>query len=546
MRAFSAFFLLAALLGASSSTTPDRAQYICVNKGYGVPHGWLVTDPSTFTQSSIDELLAAFNSTRTSPDGSRRLCVSFNLWTLFGGAPLSTYLASLQALLALVEANDLPLSLSLDPTQWWQGRPDLFNWYDPAAPGYNAANVMNVEWSGPSPANATAISWRNWGSQFRMPTPHPNYASPAFRAAAAESMAPLASHLAAWYSALPLQRRYLLAYVRVSQELWIGTNYYYYPGGNALGPQPPAKDPTGGPGAALQLGYSALCSALGGALPPPPGCTPGDPLLPQQLDALVASFLSFSAGLLLDAGLPRSRLMVHTGSFFQSPPPCSPHTPAFPHPCAAFNTAAAALIPQAAPGWSMYGSDSSAASDQGVLGVLGALAGGPWGSPEWNIFKGSPEQWAAALAGTLTPGNNRLLVVQNFESIAGDAVACSAVREAVASGAQCLVDAPLLLPQPQRLNATAWAVAWALAGGSTPQSLALRASSTPATLPSGQLAVADVAELEGMAGTATAAVLALAQGQPLPVRVYWQVTAMGCNGTQRMASDAGVIELLTN
>lgn len=217
-----ALFALAALASAAL----DRPSYICVNKGYGVPGNWLATDPSTITQSSIDELLASFNNTRVSADGSRRLCFSFNMWVLFGGANASVYLASLDRMLALAEANDLPFSISLDPTQWWQGRPDLFNWFDAAAPGYDPANVKNVEWTGPSPANATAISWRNWGSQFRMPTPHPNYASPAFREAAAAALTPLAARIAEWFAGLAPEKKYLLAYVRASQELWIGTNYY--------------------------------------------------------------------------------------------------------------------------------------------------------------------------------------------------------------------------------------------------------------------------------------------------------------------------------
>ena len=109
------------------------------------------------------------------------------------------------------------------------------------------------------------------------------------------------------------------------------------------------------------------------------------------------------------------------------------------------------------------------------------------------------------------------------------------------------MDAPALAPgAPTRLNASAWAVAWELgsgAGGDGAQGLQLRASSLPATLPSGELAVADLAAL-ALAGDARGAVLALAPGAPPPVRVYWAVTAIGCGGTQRMASDAGVIEVL--
>ena len=92
----------------------DRPQYLCVNKGF--PGGWLIDDPSTFTQSSIDAILAAFGGERGGV--ARRLCVSFNAWTLMmTPANETTMLRSVDALLSLVETNNLPLSLSLDPTQ---------------------------------------------------------------------------------------------------------------------------------------------------------------------------------------------------------------------------------------------------------------------------------------------------------------------------------------------------------------------------------------------------------------------------------------------
>ena len=248
-----ALALALALAAAAAAADLDRPQYICVNKGYGSPSGWVVDNPASFTQASIDEILTAFDGQRGS--AYRKLCVSFNLWTLFN-ANFSTMLASLDALLALALANELPLSLSLDPTQWWDERPDLWNYWSKRSPGYNPANVANVEWFGPSPDNATLISWRNWGSQFRMGTPHPNFASAAFREAAAASVSPLAARIAEWYRALPAGKKWLLASVRATQELWIGTNYFYYAGGNALARKSPKGDPAGGPGAsALQLGY---------------------------------------------------------------------------------------------------------------------------------------------------------------------------------------------------------------------------------------------------------------------------------------------------
>ena len=317
-----------------------------------------------------------------------------------------------------------------------------------------------------------------------------------------------------------------------------------YPNGNALAPQPAAKDPTGGPGAALQLGYAAVCGALGAeARTRTRGCSPGEPLTTLQLDEVVASFLSFSAGVLRDAGLPRSRVAVHTGSFFGAAPPCMPHTPSFPYPCAAFNSPAAALIPEAFPGWSLYGSGTAPARDAGLPAALGAAAGAPWAAPEWNIFSGSRAQWDAAFAATLGEANNRVLVVQNYESIKSDGVACAALVAALAAGAGCLIDAPTALAAAP-LNASAWGLSWALArggGGALPDALILRASTLALTLPSGELAVADVFEA-ALDGGAAGATLPLPPGFSAD-HVFWSVAALGCAGAQRMASDAAVIAL---
>ena len=532
--------LLVLLLPAASQALPaaadnsfDRPQFICLNKGF--PGGWLIDDPSTFTQASVDAMLAAVGGQRGG--AARKLCLSFNAWTLYmSPANETTMLRSVDALLALALANGLPLSLSVDPTQWWQSRPDLYNWWDPASPGYDPANAANVEWTAPSPANATAISWRNWGSQFRMPSPHPNYASPAFREAAAASVRPLGARIAAWYRALPADKKYLLAYVRGTQELWIGTNYFFYPNGNALAPQPPAGDPQGGPAGTMQLGYSAVCGAGAGG----PGCSgaPGDALSVAQLDAVVSSLANFLAQSLLDAGLPRSRLMVHTGSFFGGPPACrAPLAPC------AFNSPQAALVPSAFPAWSLYGGGTDAAGDAGLRAALDAVDGAPWGACEWLAFfdGGHPQAaWAAALAATQGYRNNRLVVVQNFESIQHDANALAALAAALAAEPACLVDAPTALTA-QLVNATlrvTWAAPRSLGGPLESQSLL--ASTLALTLPSGALASPDVALLL-LPGNAAAAEVALPAGFDAS-EVFLQVIARGCAGTQSLATDAVVVE----
>lgn len=43
---------------------------------------------------------------------------------------------------------DMAVMFCFDLHTAWQNRPDLWNWFDPAKPGYNPANRLNVEWMG--------------------------------------------------------------------------------------------------------------------------------------------------------------------------------------------------------------------------------------------------------------------------------------------------------------------------------------------------------------------------------------------------------------
>ena len=341
--------------------------------------------------------------------------------------------------------------------------------------------------------------------------------------------------MAEWYNALPSDKKYLLAYVRAVQELSIGSNYFYYANGNSLIPQPSSKDPTGGPAGTMQLGYAAVCGSGGAG---GPGCSgsPGDRLSVTQLDGVVASFCSFAAGVLLDAGLPRSRIMIHVGSPFGDPPKCEPPL----QPCA-FISPQAALVPNAQPGWSLYGGATNPGADAGLSAALSSIDGAPWGAPEWLAFfdRGRPaSDWAAPLNATLLAHNNRLIVIQNFESIQGDPGPIAAVTAAVAAGPPCLVDVATLLSSA-RLNTTAFQLTWI-----SPQAIGsavsttLLASTIAQTLPSGALAMPNIANVLLPVNT-TSYILALDGFDGS--EVFWLIVSRGCNDLQSAASDVGVV-----
>jgi len=92
----------------------------------------------------------------------------------------------------------VPVLIALDGQNWWQHRPDLWNWWDPNLPGYNPSNIFNVEWTGWSPTQAVKVCWRNWGSQQRV-VPAPNIASPTVVAAHLQGLRSLAPIIVEWH-----------------------------------------------------------------------------------------------------------------------------------------------------------------------------------------------------------------------------------------------------------------------------------------------------------------------------------------------------------
>ena len=66
------------LLAVAAPAAPDRPQYICLNNN----QQWHPNDPSTFTQATVDAVLAAVNGSKGSADGRVRLCLSFDFWVL--------------------------------------------------------------------------------------------------------------------------------------------------------------------------------------------------------------------------------------------------------------------------------------------------------------------------------------------------------------------------------------------------------------------------------------------------------------------------------
>jgi hypothetical protein len=513
------------VLALKSMATVDRPQYLCINA---------IGEGQVPTQAAINGTLQNLSGATRSADGTRRLCMSAQ-WSVQGkGANSTKMLEQLDDFLALSLANDLPVSISVDATQWWENAEHLWNFWNKSRPTYNPDNVNNVEWTGWTPENAPKISWRNWGSQFRITddpgvyTPPPNFGSPAFRAASAEAMLPLIRRIAQWYKALPASKKNLLAYVRSTQELWTGTNYWYYKNGNDLIDKNVSDDPKCGPSCAAQLGYAAVCVS-GGA------CS-GNLTIPQ-LDATINSFCEFANGVLVGVGIPRSRIMCHTGF--------GTNHRGKGHPI--MNTPAASVTTNGAPAWSMY-IGSSPIRTRGGLSLnasLDSIDSTPWGAPEWMPFnllggKGTASQWDFAFDDILSYRNNRLVVIQNWNSIwkPYQAVAIAALARAVATPPLCLVGTATAMGAT-KVNDTAYELHWS--PGTKGETQTILASVILGLLPSGALAAPTLLSVD-LPPTASSATLIL-QTDPSYEVVQWQVVTRGCKGTQTAVADVETLVL---
>jgi hypothetical protein len=509
-------------LSLSISAFSNNPQYICMNKMFGctTQQGcWNEGQPSSLTQASVDLFLSSVGNVTGGP--LRRLCLGFQIDAL-DGSTASTHAATLAQLLALSEANNLPIVLSLDAFEFWEGRPDLWNWWNSTLAGFDPANAANVEWTAPSPVNATMIAWADWGAQFRK-QPHPNLASPVFRAAVADAIRPLASVVGAWYNALDPGKKYLLAGVKAGWEIWIGTNFYFYADGNRYVNAPPEGDPTSGAAGSVQLGYAAMCTL---------GLACDGSVTPALLDAVVSDYFDFTTSLI--AGfLPRSKVFTHAGTF--------PFVAgSAPDNGVVYNSPMPARSTHAAPGWSFYHAAYNVSTGAGLDAALAALQGTHWAASEFGYMGGNngteQQQWETALRNAIGYKNNRIVDIYNWESL--DAAALAAIAAVVSDSPPCLIDAASDLTSAMTDNGTVALLSWV--PGPSGESAMLLVSTCPATLISGLLASPDVTATPLPAGTSNFN-LTTAGWEDIPL--YWQVTTLGCNGSQQMVSEVrGVSE----
>ena len=318
-------------------------------------------------------------------------------------------IADLKHFLRLAQQTDTPVVVQLDGENWWDGRPDLWNWWDPQRPGYSPTNRWNVEWADWSPAAALKIAWRNWGRQIRV-LPPPNLMSPAYRRACHEEMDVLIPLVLDWWRALPPAQRYLFVGLKLGWESSVGVNAWYYPHGNALADQPVANDPTNGletvkvPARGVApIGYAAVKTA---ALRSAGALTEAD------LAEVVRRHLDDLCRRAAELGVPRAKLFTHVGGWKERE-----------------QLYASGVNPFSCPGWSFYRHAADPRLDEGVQTALGKSDAPYWAAAEW-LYQGARETkpWQQALAATLASSRCRYVCIYNWEGVRDSANIVQAVR----------------------------------------------------------------------------------------------------------------------
>jgi hypothetical protein len=322
--------------------------------------------------------------------------------------------ADLTEFLGMAERYDIPVVVQLDGEQWWEGRPELWNWWDPTRPGFDPENRHNVEWSGWGPEHALKIAWRNWGVQMRV-LPPPNLMSPRYRAACHEEMTVLVPLIVDWWRALPSTKKDLLTGLKLGWESSIGVNAYYYPGGNRLLDSAAARDPKVElkgediPGrGVMPIGYASVRSA---------GLAGSGALQEAHLAEVVRRHLDDLCALASRLGVPRERLFTHVGGWKEEE-----------------LLYGAALNEYSCPGWSFYRHASDPSKDIGVKKAVATSDAPWWAAAEWFwLGEHDRDAWLGALRATFALPRLRYMCIYNWGGIKGNPAIVDALNAVLAT-----------------------------------------------------------------------------------------------------------------
>lgn len=483
------------------TAAPVRAQsidpqYIFVRKDNTCSncYNWNGYDPNQINMDAINEVFS-----RIGTKGTNARRVGIGVLFFYNDIPMSNLKASLSRLLDYSRAHDFPVFIALDGFQWWENRPDLWNWSDASATGYNPNNRNNVEWTCWDPSCAINKSWRNWGSEIQI-KPHPNLLSPALLSTNKARLAELVPIIATWYRELPAEKKYLFGGLATGVEMDIGSNFYYYPNGIPSGQ---------GLAARIQLGYAALKTS---------GLKTAGTITDSDINEVVRRYQTELNKTVFDLGIPRNKIYNHNGGKGLAPFVSFPAG-------VAFETPEASLNNYAYPGWSFYGGiTASPQSFANLAAVLSQSGNGEWSSAEWLTFATDYNGWVQSLRNSLNYRNNRFVNVANWEGIRDKQYALDAIRTVAHEAPACWMITPTV-----NVSVSGNSAVFQWQPSLNTSAMYLNVSTVPEFTQTGAFKTINVAN-ESATGLTGKTFANLAAGS-----YYWLLAADGCGNQRKIA-----------
>jgi len=371
--------------------------------------------PSRFIIISMptddDDAIKKVDDTFKPPEGGET-AVGIGTIISYLATPPEETVRKLKHFLSMAEQCNLPVVIEMDGINWWQARPDLWNWWDNSKPGYDLKNKNNVEWTSWTPDSAVKVGWRNWGRQLRV-GPMPNLMSPAYLEACQTEMKRLVPIILNWWHALPAEKKHLLVSVQIGVECSIGANNWYYPNGNSLLDKPEKDDPSYGlkhdvlPSRGAQtIGYAAVSTL---------GIAKSGELKEEQVTKAVYKYVLKLCKVASDLGVPRDRLFTHAGGWKEGE-----------------SVYFAGLNQYSCPGWSFYTFAKDPAKDITAMEALAQSDAPYWGNVEWLMFDVKTQaEWEEAYQNIFQIPRLRYVQVRHWGSIKDDPLAVKAIQNII-------------------------------------------------------------------------------------------------------------------
>ena len=384
--------VLSFVFGLLQLKAQEPPKYIFINSAPG--RHWAVGKPGTFSRKVFDEVVNKIDAPQ-----NKKIRIGISCIFDFLAADIDSVEKSLEKFLLLSKETKVPVLINLDGANWWNARPDLWNWWDPNKPGYNPENRKNVEWTGWDESNAIKVSWRNWGTPIRI-LPAPNLASPKVAGAHINALKRLLPLIVKWFNALPSDQKYLLGGIKLGHEASIGVNAYYYKNGNRYIEQMPNNtnlDPldsynteAGFNGGLAQIGYASVKTA---------GIKNKGRITAYDIEQVVYKYLDTLCKIARGFELPQNLIYTHQGGNYA---PWEKHLSFSP-----------ASNNHSLPGYSLYGTNPKAAGD--LSDVLDRRTVSGWAAAEWWWPGNSKNEWIYNIEQTLSFKGCRFLAIYNWE-----------------------------------------------------------------------------------------------------------------------------------